>query len=214
MAKPIKRNTPTEVADQVSPLGLPRASERLNSNLQLGNKFDNIPKTAYNEDLGSKGEDSTPLKEFLPDFKPDEFLRFVVQSAKPIDEKDIAEAVRKLKPEFFAAFQAAKSAEATESLPSVAPKLWTDRDKKNERSPASFIRRHYAEWIDNGLTNGLLQKLDLALYTAYRREVTKKPELIIPCLPLTTRAKQLSPEDARERQLESKRKYYHLNKGS
>lgn len=76
MAKPIKRNILAEVVDPVSPLGLPRASERLKTDQQLGKTFENIPKKEYDEGLGLKGDDSTPLKRFLPDYKPDEFFRY------------------------------------------------------------------------------------------------------------------------------------------
>lgn len=181
MAKPIKRNIHAEVVDPVSPLGLPRASERLKANQQLGDTFENIPQREYNENTGLKGDDSTPLKEFLPDYKPDEFFSFVAQSAKAGDKKDIAEAMRRLKPELFAAFQEAKSAQAapqgaTQNLPTVAPALWEERTSGREVSPADFIREHYAPWLGNGLTRAHIGKLDEKLYTAYAQQIRRNPD--------------------------------------
>lgn len=204
MAKPIKKNTLTEVADQVSPLGLPRASERLNSNRQLGNKFDNIPKTAYNEDLGSKGDDSTPLKDFLPNYKPDEFLRFIAQSAENGDKKDIAEAMRQLKPELFAAFQKAISQQtslkgAAENLPTVAPALWEERTTGREVSPADFIRKHYEPWLGKGLTRAHIGQLDEKLYAAYARQISRSPDKAIAELPTEPRQKRSDPDEALDR---------------
>lgn len=214
MAKATRQKIDKRQESPTSPLGLPRASEVSS----LSAEIEKIQKKEYDSGLGLKGDNSPPLKEFLSDFKPEEFLSFVAKNASPEDQRDLAEAIQKLKPDLFDAFEGASSDQletknGVENLPSVAPKLWTDREKAQEHSPAAFIRKHYAKWIGNGLTNGLLQKLDLALYTAYRREVAKEAKVMIPSLPLTTRTKQLSPADARERQLESKRKYYHRNKG-
>ena len=181
MAKPIKRKILAEVVDPVSPLGLPRASERLKANHQSGDTFENIPKREYNNGIGLKGDDSTPLKEFLPDYKPDEFFRYVAQNANAGVQKDIAEAMRQLNPDLFEAFQNANLATAApgqlpDGVPQVAPELWEHRTTGRKVSPADFIREHYAPWLGGELTRAHIGKLDEKLYTAYAQQIRRNPD--------------------------------------
>jgi len=204
MVEPKKKNTPTKEADQKSPLGLPRASERLKSDRQSSNEFENIPKREYDESVGLKGDHNPPLKEFLPNYKTDEFLRYIAKNAKAKDRKDVAEAMRRLKPELFESFQLAISQKAvsdelSDNLPSVAPALWEERATGREVSPADFIRQHYAPWLGQGLTRAYIGKLDEKLYVAYARQISRSPEKALAELPSEPRQKRNNAEEALER---------------
>lgn len=51
-------------------------------------------------------------------------------------------------------------------VPAFPPRRWKERDKKNEKDPAKFIREKYAEWLPH-LSNSDLLHLDDTLYFRY-----------------------------------------------
>lgn len=202
MARPKKENTIADVADKMSPLGLPRASKRLKLDRKIGEKFENIPKDEYNEEVGLKGVHNPPLKDLLSNYRPEEFLRYIAENAGAKDRKRAAEGLMKSEPNLFAAFQRSKAKappSADENLPLVAPALWEERTTGREVSPADFIRMHYAPWLGNGITRAHIGKLDEKLYVAYARQISRTPEKALGELPSEPRQKRDDPEEALER---------------
>jgi hypothetical protein len=51
------------------------------------------------------------------------------------------------------------------SLPEQAPALWLERENRKE-TPAEFIKREYAPWVGQGLTQAHIRHLDRSLYMA------------------------------------------------
>ena len=186
-----------------SPLGLPRASDRLNLNQKRALEFEIPFEKEYDRGVGSKGEHNPPLKLRVPDFDTQGFLDFIRKEASKSDIDDAAMSIAEQQPELLRQFQAsANEAALTENeqgLPLIAPALWEERSSGREVSPADFVRIHYEPWLGNGLTRAHLGKLDEKLYAAYARQISRSPDKALKELPSEPRQKRVDPEEALQR---------------
>lgn len=64
--------------------------------------------------------------------------------------------------------------------PAIAPKRWSQRNKKPRENPAAFTRRLYTPYFGGGLNLRTLGKLDPQLYRALSVWVTRHPKDAIP----------------------------------
>lgn len=114
-------------------------------------------------------------------------------------ERILSFAGMQLKEEFAAAADA-----LAKPLPTVAPKLWKDRERGRKTNPVKFMKDVYGEWIGHGITRAYIKHLDKQLYSAYAQHIGRYPEEKLN-LPHTSRNKIEDPELAIERHRESMR---------
>jgi hypothetical protein len=106
-------------------------------------------------------------------------------------------------PDASVSLKAAQSSDdAGLKLPDIAPELYSARPDQSEK-PIQFIKRVYAPWLGQGLSQAHINRLDKQLYTAlhnWLRHNELPADLDLPTKQemITRRVEQLGPEKLRE----------------
>lgn len=97
-------------------------------------------------------------------------------------------------------------------LPASAPALWSERRTGRKVSPADFVREYYDEWLGKGLTRAHVKKLDLPLYNALAKWITRHPEDDFDPGARRKRMRYTDPEEAVDRIRGQKREWAARNR--